>query len=348
MEKKTTKKQPEPAAAQKPGTEFKGTTDQEKKDGIKPETKKGDPQSVKDILKNKEAVLKAPAKKIELKQIDWFDDHFYKIRYENDQKVEVEVYIPSVTTKLGALSKPQLQRWYGDVGNREAFLRMTEASDRGSRIHWAWECFTSGGVVIYHPDKTPLFDNEELEELKKRYNQHYFILRNQDEMWNFMKLEAFHKAVKPTFSLSEQKVFNLDTMDAGTMDNLFGVKEGTYLINGSKPVKLETGLYLFDAKTGSYVGAEAKMQLSAYWACLVWMARNKFIELPEDMEIQGAIIGHTSAKTRSGIEGFSATVIPKDEIEDYYRRYRNIAAVWESEFSSMKPKIRQIPGYVAL
>jgi len=43
---------------------------------------------------------------LQVKQIEWFDDHFYKIRYVNEAKVELEDYIPSVTTKLGALSKP--------------------------------------------------------------------------------------------------------------------------------------------------------------------------------------------------------------------------------------------------
>ena len=46
---------------------------------------------------------KASVSKIEVKQIAWFDDRFYKIRYENDKKVEVEDYIPSITTKLNAL-----------------------------------------------------------------------------------------------------------------------------------------------------------------------------------------------------------------------------------------------------
>ena len=289
--------------------------------------------------------------KVELKQIAWFDDRFYKVRYENDQKVEVEDYLPSVTTKLGALSKPMLTRWYGDLGNREAHLQMNEKAERGSRIHWAWETFCGGGVVIYQPDRTPLFDDEEFAELVKRYNNHYFVLRNQDEMWNFLKLSKFHKAIKPYFTLNEHIVYDLKNRDAGTMDNLFGIEAGEYEINGSKAVKLERGLYLFDAKTGNYVGNEAKMQLSAYWGCLNFMIRNGLIELPdtsEDNEIKGAIIGHTSSQTRTGIEGFSAIVITLDEIQDYYRRYRNISAVWDSEFGSAKPKIRQIEGYVAL
>jgi hypothetical protein len=294
---------------------------------------------------------KASATKIEVKQIAWFDDRFYKIRYENDKKVEVEDYIPSITTKIGALAKPNLMRWYGDLGTREARLQMTEKGDRGSRIHWAWETFCGGGVVIYQPDKAPLYDKEEFDALVKRHNNHFFVLKNQDEMWNFMKLSAFHKAIKPYYMVNERVVYNIDLREAGTLDNLIGIPEGEYMISGAKPVKLERGLYLFDAKTGNYVGNEARFQLSAYFYCVLYMIFNGLIEVPEDYEqfgIKGAIIGHTSATTKNGIEGFSATILTRDQLHEYYTRYRNIAAVWEAEFGTLKPKLRQIPGYVAL
>lgn len=288
---------------------------------------------------------------IEVKQIDWFDERFYKIRYENEAKVEVEDYFPSVTTKLGALPKPQLLHWYGDIGNREANLRRNEAADSGSRVHWAWQTYCTAGIVIYNPPKAPIYDEEEIKELKEKYNQHFFMLYNQDEMWSFMKLVAFYQAVKPYKMLSEHTVYDIDNRDAGTMDNLFGIPEGEYMINGSKPVKLARGLYLFDAKTGNYIGNDSKMQLAAYWGCIMFMIRNGLIDLPEkeeDRNIVGAIIGHTAAKTRSGIEGFSATVLNVDDLQEYYKRYRNIAAVWESEFGTLKPTIRQVPGYITL
>jgi len=285
---------------------------------------------------------------IELKRIDWFDDRFYKIKYVNEAKVDIEDYLPSVTTKLNALSKPQLTSWYGDIGNREARLRVTESADRGSRIHWAWETFCSGGVVIYDPPKTPLYTPEEKDEIIKRHNGHFFILQNQDEMWNFTKLRDFHKAIKPYFTLNEYTVFDINNRDAGTMDNLFGIEAGKYMINGVKPVELKRGLYLFDAKTGNYIGNEAKMQLGAYWSCVMYMIDNGFIDLPMEDGIQGAIIGHTSAKTKAGIEGFSAILIPKEELSQYYNRYRHISAVWTNEFGSLKPKIRQLEGFIAL
>jgi hypothetical protein len=291
---------------------------------------------------------KAPkTKQVEVKRIEWFDDRCYRIRYENDQKVDVEEYLPSITTILNVSPKPFLLKWYADLGYREARLRMFESAERGSRIHWAWETAVSGGVVIYNPIKAPLYDNEEIEELKKKFNQHYFMLHNQDEMWDFMKLEKFYKAINPKFKLCEETIFNLDSKMAGTMDNIFHIAEGEYQISGAKPVKLEEGLYLFDVKTGNTISDEAKLQLSAYWNLVDYMRRNKFIELP-DVEIKGAIIGHTSAQTKTGIEGFSAIVINKEQQQKYYSRFQNLYAVWIDTNPNFAPKQRQLKGYITL
>jgi len=317
-----------------------------------PETNTQKPKKETKTAQKTPPPVKTPEKKltkknIELKRIDWFDDRFYKIKYTNEQQVDIEDYLPSVTTKLGALSKPMLTRWYGDLGNREAKLQMNEKAERGSRIHWAWETYVKAGVVIYDPPKTPLYNQEEKDEIIKRHNGHFFLLHTQDEMWNFLKLRQFHQAIKPYFSMSEATIFDIANRDAGTMDNLFGIEEGEYAINGAKVVKLEKGLYIFDAKTGNYVGNEAKMQLGAYWGCINYMIDNRMIDLPEQ-QIKGAIIGHTSAKTKNGIEGFSAIVINALDLSEYYNRYRSIAKVWDSEFGTLKPKIRQLEGFVAL
>jgi len=287
-------------------------------------------------------------KTIDVKRIEWFDDRCYKIRYENDQKLEVEEFIPSVTTKLNVSPKPYLLKWYADLGYREARMRMFEAGERGSRVHWAWETYCSGGVVIYDPIKTPIYDNTEIEEIKKKYNQHFFMLRDQGEMWDFLKLQKFYQIVKPFFTMNEQTVFDLQYKDAGTTDNIFGIEAGKYFINGAKEVELEKGLYIFDAKTGSAVGDDAKMQVCAYWECVNYMKDNGMIELPPDLEIKGAIIGHTSALTRKGIAGFSAIVLDHKDKEMYYRRYRNISEVWLDNNPNFEPLIRELPGYIAL
>ena len=75
--------------------------------------------------------------------ISWWDSRYYPCIAPDGS----EIYLPSVTTILGAVSKGDfLEKWRGDIGNREADLRMNEAGDRGSRVHHA--CFNVVQVVV--------------------------------------------------------------------------------------------------------------------------------------------------------------------------------------------------------
>ena len=275
----------------------------------------------------------------EVKLISWYDDRFYKIRYVNDQKVDVEDYFPSVTTKLGALDKPFLKQWYGEVGIEYARSQMNQAADRGSRIHWAWNTFLTGGAVLYDPPKTPLYTPEEKSELYKRFENKVFVLSNQDEMYDFLKLKAFFDTVKPDKYSSEQVVYNIAHREAGTTDNVWTIALGKYVINGKEPIELPFGQYVVDVKTGKQINDEHFMQVACYVKCCEAMGMGEF---------SGAIIAHTSAQIKSGIEGFKAYYLSRAEIEQYYQDYRDIAKVWERQFGTRKPTIRQLPGYVSL
>ena len=275
---------------------------------------------------------------IKMKSIDWFDDRFYKVCYENIAKLNIIDYFASVTTKIGALAKHWLPMWYGDLGTREAQQRMTEAADRGSRIHWAWYTLTTGGVVIYDPPKTPIYTVEEKLNLIKRYNNAYYEIKNQDEMWQVMKLHELLKRLNPLDVMSEMKVYDIENRDAGTADNLFKIKAGSYEVNGSKPLVLKEGAYIHDLKTGKVVNDTSKMQVAAY---------GKMASKMTGVEIIGGLISHTHSKNKSGIEGLSVIHITKEEMESYYQDYRDIARVWERNFGNLKPTIRDIPGMIA-
>lgn len=272
---------------------------------------------------------------IEIKSISWFDDRFYKVTLENGN---ID-YIPSVTTKLGAVAKPFLMRWRGDIGNREADLRMMEQADRGSRLHHAWQTYTTGGAVIYQDYKVPPYTQEEIIEIEKSYSGKISILHTQDEMFEITKLERFYKIIQPEDMYSEMIIYDLENRDAGTLDNLFKIKAGEYPINGRIPIKLPEGYYIFDLKTGSYLGKEANMQVSVYAKCVEKMGICKII---------GALIGHTSAKTKIGIEGFAGIYLSKQQLEEEYLDYRNIAKLWEKMFGDSKPKIFEIPSLIAI
>lgn len=278
---------------------------------------------------------------LEVKQISWFDNHYYRIRYLDERKVEIEEYFASVTTKLGVLAKPHLIKWYGQVGYQEARRVMREAADRGTRIHHAWYTWAMNGAVVYDDPTTRNTDfgytREEIEEIYKRFNGNVWVLENQDEHYDFLKLVQMFNILKPDVVESEKKVYNVEHKEAGTADNIFVLKEGKYEISGSTPLKLPGGIYVGDLKTGAQISQEHKMQIAAYTICLESMGYDRF---------QGALIYHTQSTIKSGIQGLKVIYIPREEIEQLYADYRDISRVWERQGLGKKPIIRQMPCLV--
>ena len=275
-------------------------------------------------------------KPLDVKMIDWFDDHWYRVRYLNEAKQEVEDYFASVTTKLGILAKPFLIKWYGDIGTREAQRKMREAADRGTRIHWAWYFWAVGGAVVYQDRRSPAYSKEEMDELYTKYAGKVWTLENQDEHYDFLKLVSMFDILKPNIFESEKKVFNIEHREAGTADNIMQLAEGEYLVSGKTPLKLPGGWYIGDLKTGAAVGKENFMQISAYVHCAESMGYSRF---------QGALIYHTQSSIRTGIPGLKVYHLTREEIDQHYADFRDISRVWERQ-SKSKPKIRQMPCLV--
>lgn len=277
----------------------------------------------------------ADKEKINVKMVSWYDDHFYRIDYETQQGTVETDYIPSVTTKLQAIAKPFLINWYGDLGSREAKARVQESAERGDRIHAAWKTYCEGGQVIFHPEKYSPYTDEEIAELTK--GSHY-ILRAQEEMAHLVRLDKFSQIINPEFLESEMSVYNLINRDAGTVDNFWRIKGGRYEGINSKPLDLMGGFYTLDVKSGNYVGEEAKMQVAAYSKCAEYM------EITE--KVDGALILHTGAKVKTGIEGLSVIHLTREDLDSYYRKYRHVAYIWEELFGTMKPKIFEFPSLI--
>jgi len=218
---------------------------------------------------------------------------------------------------------------------------MREAADRGTRIHWAWYTWTQGGAVIFDDPVRRNTDRgytrEEIEELYKRFNGNIWVLESQDEHYDFLKVVQMFNKLKPLIVESEIKVYNIEHKEAGTADNVFNIEEGNYEISGSKPLHLPGGMYIGDLKTGAQVSKEHFMQISAYVHCAESMGYDRF---------QGALIYHTQASIRTGIQGLKVIYISRDEIDQYYADYRDISRVWERQESGKKPIIRQMPCLV--
>jgi len=272
----------------------------------------------------------------EVKMVEWFNDHWYKIT--KDGKSD---YYPSVTTKLGIVAKPFLAKWRGDIGNREADMRLFEAQERGTRIHAAWEILTLGGLVVFNPPKRPLFIPEQIEEYKKKYNGLVEVVKYQEEMLQLSKLQKFLEIVKPLIQSSELTVYSDSNRDAGTVDNVMDIKSGEYPVNGKIPLRIPSpgGRYIVDLKTGNSLDDNAFMQTAAYARCYEEMGLGT---------ISGTLILHTGSSLKTGIAGLGVHLRTIDQVNQDYKDFRNVSSLWERKHKDDKPDTFEIPALITL
>ena len=274
---------------------------------------------------------------IKIKMIEWFDDHFYKVELDAEKDGEIitnTIYLPSTTTKLQAAPRPFLARWRGDVGNREADLRMFDACNKGSRIHYAClKVYLNGGAVIYNPVQRPQFTPAAISELALKIGKEIFVLQDQDEMWQVEKFRRWMNILNPEILGYEDIVYDLENKEAGTRDLFLKIKAGKYEISGKKVVELPEGYYITDLKSGNQIGDEAYWQTADY---------AKMSE-SDDIKIQGTLILHLNASTTSG---FTTHVRLGEQVDEDYKTYRHVAAVWEAKNKNLQPELLEIPNII--
>lgn len=268
--------------------------------------------------------------------IEFFNSHYYKVSLPGGGVR----YIPSVTTKLGIIDKPALTKWVGDIGWREANLRKYEAGQRGTRIHWAYSVMLSeGGAVVYDPWQKPVYTEEGMAELKKRF-KNVAILRTQEEMWDICKLAEQFKRLKPTVLGIEEMVYNLEENIAGSIDHIFSVEEGNYSIAGAKPLYLPGGIYIGDLKTGHYVDDNVFRQLAPYALC--W-------EKKHGAQVAGALVTHTGSSIKTGVPGLKTIYRPRDVLfAKDLSAYKHAAALWDAEHEGEEPQTFEFPSLIQL
>lgn len=265
--------------------------------------------------------------------IEWFNAHYYKVTANEQTR-----FLPSVTTKLGIIDKPQLARWRGDLGNREADARMYEAAEKGTRIHWAYAVSLQSGAVVYNPWQRPIYTEEGIAELRKNHKE-IAILRSQEEMWAICKLAEQFKRLGPEVLGVEESVYDFEQNDAGTIDSIFRVKGGEYLIAGPKPLRLSPGIYINDLKTGSFVGDDVWLQIAPY----IVMYEKKY-----GVKVAGGLVTHTGSTIKSGIAGLKTMHCDREMIQEYYKKYRNISDVWNDKHQGEEPETFQFPSLIKM
>lgn len=265
--------------------------------------------------------------------IEWFNAHYYKVTVDGQAR-----FIPSVTTKLGVIDKPQLARWRGDVGNREADMRSYEAAQKGTRIHWAYATALNGGAVVFDPWQRPVYTEEGLAALRKEHGE-IAVLRTQEEMWAISKLAVQFKHLNPQILGVEEAVYDIERGDAGTIDNILRIEAGEYFIAGPKPLRLSGGIYINDLKTGSFVGDDVWLQLAPYTI---------MYEKKHGVTCAGALVTHTGTSIKSGIPGLKTLFCSRDLVEEYYKKYRRISDVWMDRHEGEEPETFQLPSLITM
>ncbi len=266
-----------------------------------------------------------------IKLVEYYNEHWYK--------TEDGKFYPSVTTKLGIVRKPFLETWRGDLGNRECDLRLFEAGQRGTRIHHAWYTLTTGGAVIYNNWRRPSYTEEEIKMYRDRYNGAVAVLQHQDEMIDAWKLQQFMEIVRPKVVASELVLYSDKYEEAGTVDNVFEIAEGVYPISGRDPLHIKGGLYIADLKTGNVFSEDTYMQTAAYAS----MYSEQY-----GVDVEGTLGLHTSAKTKKGIEGFSAYLRTREEMLEDFGNFRMVSGVWASKNKSARPRHFEFPSMLTL
>lgn len=268
--------------------------------------------------------------------VEWFDDRYYKV--EEDGQT---YFLPSVTTVLGiAFPKPFLARWRGDIGNREADAKMHEGADRGSRIHHALYVLADGGAVVLESSdpRHPRFTERDLAALRVKYDGKLIILKAQDEYLQVWRFRQWVLHVRPRFIEREATLYSLRHGIAGTMDAVVRIDAGRYDIAGSKPLPLAGGHYIMDYKTGSMIGDDHFLQMAAY---------RRMYEDAMNIKLAGALIVHTNAETRSGIEGLKTILRTAEELDVDWRAFQSAYDLFRRVGMS-KPKVFELPTYITI
>ena len=270
--------------------------------------------------------------------LEWFDEHWYQIELDGG---EVR-FLASVTTKLQATPKPFLARWRGDVGNREADLRLYEAGARGTRIHYAASVLAKNGTVVYNPFNRPTYSHDQIKHIEDETGEEVFVLQDQNEMYQVVKFKDWLDEVKPEIVAYDKIVYDLENNDAGTIDFIFKINEGFYDVSGATPLALAEGYYIVDLKSSNQLQDDYWMQVAAYTK----MAADNFINKDE---IQGGLLIHTNAvRTKKGIPGLMTKLHTKEALRGDYEAYRHVSAIWERHNKNAAPKLLQFPSYVTL
>ncbi len=280
-----------------------------------------------------------------IKSVSWFDDRFYRIERGDEAK-----YFPSVTTVLGVTSKPFLMQWVGDIGTREANLRKNEAAESGTRVHHACQSIMDGGLAIFNPRYRPEYTSEQISELREKHDYRLHVIDNQEDWIRIWRFVQWVKVVNPIYIASEVIVYDEKNEVAGSLDYLFYIAPGKYMVNGAKPIELG-GFTVVDLKSGKILDDDQDIQISKYSSMLNGLVKSRDltfdnVKMPElkNMQVTSACILHVQAQTKGGIQGVSTKIVGSEAIQSNTAYFdNNLLPVWRRRNANKQPKVFDMP-----
>lgn len=267
-------------------------------------------QDIADVEKIQERLKTEPT----TEQVEWFDDRYYKVIIPPDGKTD---FYPSVTTVLGIINKPFLNRWRADIGKDAADERSAYAKWRGSRIHDGVNKMLLKNILTYTDESGQ-------------------ALWTQDEWLCIVRVADFYIRLKPQVKASELIVVNHEYRIAGTCDFIFSLKAGKY-DNGTKEGLTipKSGLWIGDLKTGEH-SQEHYYQVAAYAKC---------IETMWDEKPVGTFLLSTKTTAKAG---WKMDIRTAEEVEKDFQMYLHAAALWNEINPNASPKIFTMPAKIDL
>jgi hypothetical protein len=265
--------------------------------------------------------------------IEYFDDRFYKLKLSSKErqllkkyhkkKFEEIIYLPSVTTMLGIIDMPFINRWRGDVGNERADYLVRAGGDRGNRVHHGVNI-----AMVYN--KRGLGN-------KLKHDDYA-----QEEWVQLVKFKKWYEELKPEVLKLEYIVYSLRHLFAGRMDLLVRLKEGTYNTGFSTPVKIPAGIYLGDVKSGKGIHG-SHYQTAAYTVAVEEMVA--LIEKLTKIKIEGTFTLHLNAGTK---RGWKMIVRDREQMKDDFQTALHAFCVWKKENANLTPRVFEMPQTIQL
>lgn len=241
-------------------------------------------------------------------RITTLDERFYAVPGEDPKtKLPIYEYYPSASWIAGYYPKGKGFEQYLKDNGGDTDMMLIEASERGSHVHKAVEMIILG---------------ETLDADTRVYNgQTGFEEELTTEEWEMIKsFVDWNEINKPVYLLSERTVLSKKYKFGGTLDIVAKIGDSSYLI---------------DLKTSKNIYPSHRIQISSYKHALMEENPNA-----KNLKLAVLQLGYKANKPKK--DG-TRTMFKFTEIEDQFKLFLYVYAIWKNENPNAKPRQIDLP-----